>query len=329
MLKTPGIGIITRTSIFQNPFSSNPFKIYLYGQQGRGANGAMARKRFLATRPSRNQLRKYNSHSALNSDSALDGNNGISQVSNNSPMFEEESERSEGFRNHLLLNTSLNPPPNNTFHNTSIFDTSPFNTLSSDNFLIFPWTSNRVFTLPKLHLLLRDTPTSSFKMVRIKNVPATISKEDSSSPSSKSSGSPNSELNPLGTSEFAKLEAQWEARARRHDRLLQRPKRGQSYVGVNGAKMQFDDRFMVVSKSPKKNKKRHPKVAAAKDNGTLTTPLENYYEAFEQGNHEGKSVWQHIPLAGFGRNPEPRVSRPSPEPDSNDIVHLTLTIQHN
>jgi hypothetical protein len=139
-------------------------------------------------------------------------------------------------------------------------------------------------------------------MARIKQVPATSSpkaKSNMSSPGSDPCYTPK----PLGTSDFAKLEAQWEAKARRHDRLLQLPKRNHTYIRSNGEAVASDGRFDVVSQSPRKiNKKRHPKVAAAKDNGTLTSRLEQYYQGFEQGQHQGKATWQHIPLAGFCRD---------------------------
>ena len=165
-------------------------------------------------------------------------------------------------------------------------------------------------------------------MARIKHVPTITAKSDSSSPSSKASISPPSLLDPLGSSDFAKLEAQWEARARRHDRLLQRPKRDQTYVRGNGEPASFDDRFRLLPQSPlKTNKKRHPKVTAAEKNGTLTKRLEEYYQGFEQGQHKGKATWQHIPLAGFCREAasvsEVQASRPSPEKDPNSVQHLT------
>lgn len=151
-------------------------------------------------------------------------------------------------------------------------------------------------------------------MARIKHVP-TISppkpKSNSSSPGSDPSCSPK----PLGSSTFAKREAQWEARARRHDQLLQKPKRNHSYIRSNGEAVASDGRFDVVSQSPRRmNRRRHPKVAAAKDNRTLTSCLEKYYQGFELGQHKGKATWQHIPLAGFCRDevasvPEVRVSR--------------------
>lgn len=150
-------------------------------------------------------------------------------------------------------------------------------------------------------------------MARIKQVP-TISPPKSKSSTSSPDSDPAYAPRPLGTSEFAKLEAQWEAKARRHDRLLQLPKRNHSYIRSNGEAVASDGRFDVVSQNPRKiNKKRHPKVAAAKDNGTLTSRLEKYYQGFEQGQHQGKATWQHIPLAGFCRDvtsvPEARVSQ--------------------
>lgn len=176
------------------------------------------------------------------------------------------------------------------------------------------------------HFRFHITHTSSFKMARIKQVP-TISppkpKSNASSPNSDQSSTPK----PLGTSDFAKLEAQWEAKARRHDRLLQLPKRNHAYVRSNGDAVASDGRFDVVSQSPRKiNKKRHPKVAAAKDSGTLTSRLEQYYQGFELGQHQGKATWQHVPLAGFCRDvanvPEVRVGQPSSH-------HVLAFLQHS
>jgi hypothetical protein len=138
-------------------------------------------------------------------------------------------------------------------------------------------------------------------MARIKQVP-TISPPKPKSNSSSPGSDPSYADKPLGTSAFAKLEARWEAKARRQDRLLQKPRRNHSYIRSNGEAVASDGRFDVVSQSPQKlNRRRHPKVAAAKDNGTLTSRLERYYQGFEMGQHQGKAAWQHMPLAGFCR----------------------------
>jgi len=152
-------------------------------------------------------------------------------------------------------------------------------------------------------------------MARIKQVPTVTSPKQPRTNSSSPSSNPSPKL--LGTSNFAKLEAQWEAKARRHDRLLQQPKRNHSYIKSNGEAVASDGRFDVVAQSPwKVNKRRHPKVAAAKNSGTLTSRLEQYYHGFDMGQHEGKAIWQYIPLAGYCRDsanlPEVRVSRAAP-----------------
>jgi hypothetical protein len=137
-------------------------------------------------------------------------------------------------------------------------------------------------------------------MARTKHVP-TISpqkrKRNSSSP-----GSDSSPKSAIGTSNFAKLEAQWEAKARRYDGLLQKPKRNHSYIRADGEAVASDGRFDVVAQSARQMHKRpHPKVTAARNNGTLTAQLEQYYQGFEVGQHKGKAAWQHMPLAGYCR----------------------------
>jgi hypothetical protein len=136
-------------------------------------------------------------------------------------------------------------------------------------------------------------------MAKIKHIPKIILKPKSSS-SSPTTGSDT--RRPLGESEFARREVQWELKARRNDKLHQIPRRNHTYVKTNG-EAALDDRFDFIAQRPRKIiiKRKHPKVVAAKENGTLNDRLEKYYEGFEQAPHNSKPTWEHIPLAGFCR----------------------------
>lgn len=260
----------------------------------------------------------HNSKSLLNSDFAANTDNTSCGELHNS-LREEEGVWRPGFFGIILLcpNTIKPPPPR--INTPSIAATFASIRQTCSHFL--------ASSIPSLHP--HSTTISRIKMARIKRVP-TISppkppKSNSSSPGSDSSYPPK----PLGTTDYAKLEAKWEAKARRHDQLLQKPKRNHSYIRSNGEAVASDGRFDVVSQSPRKiNRRRHPKVAAAKDNGTLTSRLEEYYQGFQLGQHKGKATWQHIPLAGFCRAevasvPEVRVSQ---LPSHNVLATLTAPL---
>jgi hypothetical protein len=108
--------------------------------------------------------------------------------------------------------------------------------------------------------------------------------------------------------DFAKKEAAWAKSVARRDVLLQRPPKNHTYLDKKGV-FKDDGRFeqpktahsRTEFKRRRKLRKAHPKVAAAKANGTVFDELESYYAPFEFSSHKGGVVWHHVPLAGTPR----------------------------
>lgn len=236
----------------------------------------------------------------------------------------------DGSKAMMLLDASLDAFPSlpplaeNTAlptHHTPIFPLSPLSTFSEPS----------LETPCALH--------HSTEMARIKFVPArnagkqntskpgasppselpasssiTTASNESIQPSPPSNSSPtNVSVDSLPSSknldlEFAKKEAAWVKSVARRDVLLKLPPKNHTYLDKKDV-FKDDGRFEqprtahcrreVVRR--RKLRKTHPKVAAAKANGTVFDELENYYANFEFSTHKGGVVWHHVPLAGTPR----------------------------
>ncbi|KAK4189923.1 hypothetical protein QBC35DRAFT_116247 [Podospora australis] len=89
---------------------------------------------------------------------------------------------------------------------------------------------------------------------------------------------------------FMEKEARYYAEAKVHDRLSQRPT-AENTIYLRNGKRAYDDHYDMAQPERRAIGVKHPKIAAAKKDGTLTDKLQSYFEHMDPRFN--------IPLAGL------------------------------